>query len=577
MFFDTSNDEMGSAIGDFHRARNRADLKELLARLTGESNQLLSYDEVSQKLQLHGGMERGIKDIPLDAIVGSVGRYTDFTRDFLPRWYVQPERWARVRMAATGLVGLPPIDVYQIGEVYFVRDGNHRVSVAREMGAEFIQAYVTEVHSNVAITPDIKPDELILKAEYSQFLEQTQLNHIRPEADLSVSIPGQYPVLLEHIDVHRYFMGIDLQRPVPYEEAVAHWYDSVYSPVIQIIRSLGILRQFPNRTETDLYLFIAEHRAQLEEEFGFPIRTEAVASHLLEEHKPNWVSRLGSKLLEIVIPDELESGPPPGQWREQLALRGNKILFQELLVPINGQEDGWSALSQAIVIAQRESASIHGLHVQPGDAEENEPFLQELQNEFNQRCEANNVPGKLVVTSGEVVEQTCLRAVATDLVVVNLSYPPADQPLARVSSGFRNLLVRCPRPVLATPQTVSTLSHALLAFDGSPKAMEAMYVAAYLGSKWSIPLEILVADDSERVDESALTMVKDYFTSHHVKAKYYLDSGTPTESILKISQQEQCDLVIMGGYGYSPLLEVVLGSTVDQVLRESLLPTLICR
>jgi len=188
-------------------------------------------------------------------------------------------------------------------------------------GGQFIQAYVTEVHSHVQLTPDIKPDELILKAEYSQFLNQTRLNLLRPEADLSVSIPGQYPVLLEHIDVHRYFMGIDLQRPVEYEEAVAHWYDTVYLPVIEIIRSQGILRQFPNRTEADLYLWIAEHRAQVEEEFGFPVRTEVAATHLLEENKPNWVSRLGGKLLELVLPEEQENGPPAGQWREQHAGR----------------------------------------------------------------------------------------------------------------------------------------------------------------------------------------------------------------------------------------------------------------
>jgi hypothetical protein len=92
MLFDENSNEMGSAIADFHRARGRADLKELLSRLKGESNKLLSYDEVRQKLQLQGGTERGIFDIPLDAIVGSVGRYTDFTRDFLPRERVRPER-----------------------------------------------------------------------------------------------------------------------------------------------------------------------------------------------------------------------------------------------------------------------------------------------------------------------------------------------------------------------------------------------------------------------------------------------------------------------------------------------------
>lgn len=577
MFFDENPNDLGSAIADFHRARSRADLKELLSRLTGESNQLLSYDEVRQKLQLQGGMERGVRDIPMDAIVGSVGRYTDFTRDFLPRERVQSERWARVRMAATGLIGLPPIEVYQIREVYFVQDGNHRVSVAREMGAKYIQAYVTEVQSHVPLTPDIRPDELILKAEYSQFLNQTQLNQHKPEADLSVSIPGQYPVLLEHIDVHRYFMGIDLQRPVTYEEAVAHWYDTVYLPVIQIIRSQGILRQFPNRTEADLYLWIAEHRAQLENEFGFPIRTEVAASHLLEEHKPNWVSRLGGKLLDLVVPDELEGGPPTGQWREQRTSRLEEHLFQEVLVPINGQADGWCALTQAIVVAQHESAILYGLHVQDPNAEADDDLLQSLQNEFSQRCTASDVQGMLVVTTGEVVDQTCLRATATDLVVVNLSYPPSSQPLARVSSGFRNLILRCPRPVLATPQTFSPLSHALLAFDGSPKALEAMYVAVYLASKWSIPLEVLAVDDSNRINQTTLDQVKEYLAAHGVQARYFLESGPPVEAILGLSQQEKCDLIIMGGYGFGPLLEVILGSTVDQVLRDSPAPTLICR
>ena len=193
MLFDETPNEMGSAIADFHRARGRADLKELLARLKGESNQLLSYEEVRQKLQLQGGMERGVRDIPLDAIVGSVGRYEDFTRDFLPRGRIQPERWARVRLAATGLVGLPPIEVYQIGDVYFVQDGNHRVSVARELGAKYIQAYVTEVHSHVQLTPDIRPDKLILKAEYSQFLGQTRLEPAQTRSRLECQHPGAIP------------------------------------------------------------------------------------------------------------------------------------------------------------------------------------------------------------------------------------------------------------------------------------------------------------------------------------------------------------------------------------------------
>src|SRR5690606_41196661 len=111
-------------------------------------------------------------------------------------------------------------------------DGNHRVSVARSMGATHIQAYVTEVRTRVPLTPDIKPDDLIIKAEYADFLEKTRLDELRPEANLQVTVPGKYEILLEHIAVHRYFMGIDFDREIPYKEAVAHWYDEVYMPLV---------------------------------------------------------------------------------------------------------------------------------------------------------------------------------------------------------------------------------------------------------------------------------------------------------------------------------------------------------
>jgi len=118
MQFIPNTDSYGSAFTDFRSARNRAELKELLALLTGETTHLLSFDEVRKQLKLKGGIARGVREIPLDSIVGSVGRYTDFTRDFLPLREGDMERWARVKVAATGLVGMPPIDVYQIGEAY---------------------------------------------------------------------------------------------------------------------------------------------------------------------------------------------------------------------------------------------------------------------------------------------------------------------------------------------------------------------------------------------------------------------------------------------------------------------------
>ena len=124
------------ALYDYKKARRGAAVQELLARLSGnpEDTQLYSYEEVRQQLQAIEKSAEHLEEIPLDAIVGSVGRYHDFTRKFLPKSSIDENRWARVMATSQGLSGLPAIEVYRIGEVYFVRDGNHRVSVARQMG-----------------------------------------------------------------------------------------------------------------------------------------------------------------------------------------------------------------------------------------------------------------------------------------------------------------------------------------------------------------------------------------------------------------------------------------------------------
>ncbi len=164
-------------------------------------------------------------------------------------------------MLATGAEGgLPPIEAYQIGEVYFVHDGNHRISRSTT-GATVVEAYVTRVNVDVELTPDIQPDELILKAEYADFLAKTHLDRLRSlREDFQVTAPGKYEQLVEQIDIHRYFMAMEQQREIPYQEAVIRWYDDIYLPLVQIIEEQGILRDFPHRTATDLYLWVSEHR-----------------------------------------------------------------------------------------------------------------------------------------------------------------------------------------------------------------------------------------------------------------------------------------------------------------------------
>jgi nucleotide-binding universal stress UspA family protein len=570
-----------SALDDFRRARSRAFLKELVARIRGESIELLSYEEVRQQLRAYASSDRGLQDIPLDAIVGSVGRYNDFTRDFLPRQDANKDRWARVMAASETLTGLPPIDVYKIGDIYFVQDGNHRVSVARQLGAKTIQGFVTEVQTRVPISPDTRPDELIVKAEYAEFLERTHLDELRPEADLSVTVPGQYPILEEHIAVHRHYMGNEQKRFIPEEEAVTHWYDHIYLPVIQAIREAGILRNFPNRTETDLYLWIAEYRASLEKEWGTEIKTEVAVLDLLKQEgreQDSTFGRIGGKILEVISPGILESGPPTGQWREESRLiHHDDRLFTDILVPVNGEASGWYALDQALVIAQNEGARLHGLHIVAEEDVQSEA-ARAVQSEFARRCQEKGQQGHLILTSGEVAPQISVQARLTDLVVTTLLYPPPPQLLARIDSGFRDLIQRCPRPVLAVPQVVSPLKHALLAYDGSPKADEALFVATYLAGRWQIHLTVVTVFDQSRVAPETLLRAQVYLEESGIQADYFAaEEGPVAEAILKAAEERQADMIIMGGYGFNPVLGMILGSAVDQVLREARKPVLICR
>jgi hypothetical protein len=183
------NPNYQAAVQDFQSAHLRGKLQGVMARITGRSNELLSYDEIASKLKLQGRSDKGVQMIPVDTIIGSVGRYADFTRTFLPRRAEDQQRWANVKAATLDLAGLQPIEVYKVSEVYFVLDGNHRVSIARQEGWKTMQAHVIEIQTDIPLAPDMRPDELIVKAEYADFLEQTGLNKTQEQVDLLLTIP----------------------------------------------------------------------------------------------------------------------------------------------------------------------------------------------------------------------------------------------------------------------------------------------------------------------------------------------------------------------------------------------------
>ena len=567
-----------SAKEDFRRARRQAALQHVYHRMTGKSDELLSYDDVRRALKAKTQIERGLQEIPLDAIVGSVGRYTDFTRSFLPLSDSMEERWAKVYQVATDGTGWPPIQVYKIGKAYFVLDGNHRVSVARQLEMGTIQAFVTEIISKVPLSADTKPDELICKTRYAEFLDRTNLDKLRPKANLSVTAPGAYRILDEHIHVHHYYMGLNQQRDIPFKDAVTSWYDNIYMPIIQIIREKGLLHDFPDRTETDLYIWLSQYQAELEEALGWNISPQAAATELADtQSEKQGLARASKRIIDAILPNELQTGLDKGEWQRQaLIQRYLDNLFDYVLIPISGEDQSWNGLEQAIVVSQRENSQLRGLHIVPNEAALSNPDTQGVQAEFVRRCEAAGVNGRLIIETGPIAQTIVDRARWNDLVVMNLAHPPGSTIVTRLESGFRQVIQRSPRPILAVPHTVSPLDKMLLAYDGSDKGKEALFMAAYLAEQWHTQLVVVLAYQKESADSAIVEHARHYLELHEIDAEYVIGSVKASDAIMETAVSHACNLIIMGGYGAQPVIEAVIGSTANEILRRSKIPVLIC-
>ena len=257
-----------SAQADFEKAYKRGFWRKIKNWLGGKSNELLPYEEVRKQLPIQGQRDAGLQEIPLDKIVGSVGRYRDFDRAFLPTQKVTADRWINISKARYKDTALPAVDVYQIGEVYFVTDGNHRVSVARGRKQEFIDAYVTVIEVPVQLTTEMSLDDVVEKAEYAKFMQKTDLARLRPEADLQVTDSAAYGRLLGHIVTHAYYLSIERGADISYEEATTSWYDNVYRPLVEVIEEHNLAKLLPDYTLTDLYLFVSDYKWLLLESVG---------------------------------------------------------------------------------------------------------------------------------------------------------------------------------------------------------------------------------------------------------------------------------------------------------------------
>jgi hypothetical protein len=279
---------------DFQRALFKSFMNRVWDSLSGQRTTLLSYDEIKEKLHIGGPIYRGMQTVRVDQVAGSLNRYHEFDRVFLPTSDKLANRWQSVNRAFYQDVSLPPVVLYKVGQVYFVVDGHHRVSVAREQGQIYIEAEVRECFTRVNITADVKPEDLEILEDKVHFLERTALDSLKPQANIKLTVPDGFDRMLEHIAVHRYFMGIDLQRDISEEEAIADWYDNVYMPVIDVIRATDILKEFPNKTEGDLYLWVLDHQHYLVSEEGETLQPPVDAARKFLEVKDKKTSRMKS-------------------------------------------------------------------------------------------------------------------------------------------------------------------------------------------------------------------------------------------------------------------------------------------
>ena len=169
---------INQARNDFYQARSKAGWERLFGLLTGKNYDLVDYNEVRKRLSNAYNIPV-TKEIPIASIVGTVSRNQDFSRTFLPKLVKNKSRWVNVKLANESMEGVPPIDVYQIGEVYFVLDGHHRVSVMKSIKADYIQANVRVINTDVPLKPTDSPDEIIVKTERQSFLDRTRSESTR--------------------------------------------------------------------------------------------------------------------------------------------------------------------------------------------------------------------------------------------------------------------------------------------------------------------------------------------------------------------------------------------------------------
>lgn len=289
---------------EWDKARRKVFWTRILNTFSSTPDRPLNFEEIADRLQLRNAVYRGNQFISLDKITGSVGRYQDFTRTFLPDNAGIEGRWQGVAAAfldGTGK-GVPPIEVFKVGDTYFVKDGNHRVSVCRQLNIPDIEAYVWEYPPPVeGIDPDADIDTLLIAGERQHFFYTTNLNKLRPHHNIKLTVPGAYSDLLFQIERYQDVLKKIDQTDIPYEEAVTAWYDMMYETTVQKIHAEGVLDLFENRTEADFYVWITRHHQALKAQYQGRVMLSQTVKDFWEHNRPTPFRRITRFVRRVVL------------------------------------------------------------------------------------------------------------------------------------------------------------------------------------------------------------------------------------------------------------------------------------
>ncbi len=293
-----------TAEEDFVKARNKALFNEIQHFLSPEEVSLISLNDVKQLLKPTNETYVGMKVIPIEKIVGSEGRYNDFDNHFFPKSSHLRNRWQHVDEAALKDIILPPIKVYEISGLYFVRDGNHRVSVAKSRGTEFIDAEVVSLQSEIKLNnPENMQDivKQIINYEKRLFYAETGFGDITDYWCLDFTRTGRYDVIYNHILTHKYYMNQGKEEEVSMEDAIMSWFNTVYLPIVTSVRKCHILHKFPKRTLADMYVWIVRFWDSLKHTFGENVPIDKAVQNFGKFYHIPFYKRIKNFFCRIVL------------------------------------------------------------------------------------------------------------------------------------------------------------------------------------------------------------------------------------------------------------------------------------